>query len=274
MFKFLPKSKLFLTLLAVLILLIFLHYLKILSPLEDWTLKVLPPIQGLVYNLGNKISNFYLLPKESKKDLEQKYKILEEKVKELTIENSKLKLLAEENKELKKQLNFLKDIPYKTIPARVISRSSEPNFYILILNRGSNDGIKEGMPVITSEGILVAVINKTKKNTSQALMLSDSHSQIAATIQNESQTIGIIKGVHELSIKMELIPKNEPVGPGDIIITSGLQENIPRGLIIGQVDRVITEPNNFFQTAFIKSLTSLSELNILAILIPSIDENE
>ena len=232
------------------------------------------PIQEVVYNLGNKISNFYLLPKETKKNLAQNYKILEEKVKELTIENSKLKLLTKENEELKKQLNFLKDIDYKTVPARIVGRSSEPNFYILILNRGSSDGIKEGMPVITSEGIVIAVINKTKKNTSHALMISDSHSQIAATIQNKNQTIGIVKGDYELSMKMELIPKDEEVKIGELIITSGLQEDIPRGLIIGQIDRVITESNSFFQTAFIKSLTTASELNVVAILIPSINEDE
>ena len=99
------------------------------------------------------------------------------------------------------------------------------------------------------------------------LLIYDSYSRMAALIQNESQSKGIVMGEHGLSLKMELIPKNELIKENDIVVTSGLEQNIPQGLVIGKISRFLNEPNDFFQTAWLQSPIKVDNLIFVSVLI-------
>ncbi len=263
--KFRPSTKLPIILLAVIILLIFLHYFKILLPGENLIIKALSPIQNQVYIMGVKINNFYNTTR-FRKDLVTTNLELEKKVKELTIQNAELRVLLAENQALQDQLNFLASSGLEAINAKVIGKNLQTNWQTLILDKGQKDGVQLGFPVIAQEGVIVGKVVEVGRNNCQILLINDSHSSLAATIQNQARTKGVVVGERGLSLKMELIPQDEEILVGDTVVTSGLEPNIPLGLVIGQVEQVIAEPNSFFQKAILQPLINFDDLIIVSIL--------
>jgi len=78
----------------------------------------------------------------------------------------------------------------------------------------------------------------------------------------------LAKGEFGLSIKVELVPQDFDLKEGDLIITSGLEKDIPRGLIIGKVNRIISYENELFKSATINPLVDYGEITIISIIIP------
>jgi rod shape-determining protein MreC len=266
MFKFLKFFRLSLILLAVAGLLIFLHYLKILVPLENGLIKIFSLIQRPIYSLGVKVNDLYANFTLSNK-LAIDNQTLSQQVKQLTLENNLLKNQLAENQQLLRQNQFLARSGLTAVTALAIGKTPEPNLQALILNAGSQAGVKVGLPVISDDGFFVGKIWQVKNNSSIVLLINDPQSQVAAMVQNQDNTFGVVIGEHGLSLKMELIPKNEPVKIGDLVVTSGFESNIIRGLVIGRVSRLVNEPTSFFQTVQVQPLVKLDNLTVFSILI-------
>jgi rod shape-determining protein MreC len=253
-------------LIAVILLLIFLHYIKVLKPVENLFLKLLNPLAETTYSLGNKINNYFLFKAEEKNIFKENGE-LKAKINELNTEIIRLKTLEEENETLKKEIKFLEEKKYNFSFARIIGKSPE-NSSVIILNRGKNDGIDIGFPIIVNQGVIVGKIIKVSENNSFATLLADNQSRVAASILGIDRTAGTVEGEYGLSLKMNLIPRNQIVNIDDMVITSGLEKNIPRGLIIGQVSRLTTKTHDLFQSAIIKPSVSYENLGIVSVILP------
>ncbi len=255
------------SLIAVALLLIFLHYLGVLRPVENLAMRWIEPAEALTNDLANKINNYFKFKAEQKNVFSENQE-LRDRVAKLTSDNIKLQILEKENETLKEELNFLEEKKSKFLIARIIGKSPD-NQAVVILNRGRADGLETGLPVVTDNGIMVAKIIKVTENSSLASLLVDNQSKVAASILGQNQiTSGVVEGEYGLSLKMDLIPKNQIIKVGDLIITSGLETSIPQGLIIGQVDHLSTEPNDIFQSATVTPYLSYDNLNIVAVLLP------
>src|SRR3989344_495938 len=259
MWKFLKNLRLSLILLAAIILLIFLHYLNITTPIENFLINIFAPGQKTIYSFGTKINKVYS-NLTSRGDLVAQNEKLSQDLSNTLAENSKLKVRISELEAMANQQNFLKEFNYSGAFARVIGKNPTPNLQALILDQGSKSGILEGSAVIANNGILIGKIFEVKKNSSQVILVTDAKSRIAAMIENEKQTKGIVIGEHGLSLKMDLIPQADEIKIGQTVSTSGLEANIPRGLVIGQVSRIIKEPNDFFQVISLQSPVRLDDL--------------
>lgn len=273
MLKFILSAKTSVKLLGVAILLIFLHYVGIIRPIENLAIRILSPIQHQVYSVGSSFNNFYSGFGE-KKEYKEDNDRLNEEVKNLTIENSQLRTLVKNEAEIDIQERFLQSTGLTAVPARVIGKNPEANLQAIIIDRGARHGISLDQAVITSEGVIVGKIYKVREHSSEAILVNDPKSNIAAIIQNEAESKGIVKGEHGISLKMELIPQNEKVTEGDVVVTSGIEPTIARGLIIGKVTRVETYPNEIFQTAFLQSLVRIDNLTSVSVLAtPDYEDN-
>lgn len=254
MFKFRLRLHLATLLLAVSLLLIFLHYFKILSPFEDFLVKILNPAQHFILSITNKIN-----PGENDKSVE---------VRKLIIENERLRVLVEECQSLKKQLEFLQTSDFQYVMAKVLSREMMGGVAGLVIEAGKNQGLMTGLPVIFEEGILVGKVSEVNNNFAKVILLTDNHSETAAAWSDNPQTIGVVSGEYGLNMKMELIPKEAGVKIGEIVVTSGIEPNIPRGLVIGEIARFEEAGDGFFRTAYLNSLISLNKINVVSVLIP------
>ncbi|OQX71183.1 rod shape-determining protein MreC [Candidatus Parcubacteria bacterium 4484_255] len=204
-----------------------------------------------------------------KQDPIDQYDICED----LKIENMKLKSYRAENQILKQHLNFLTESQDEFILANILGRRYESGFNWIIINKGEKDGISPGLAVVDQKGSLVGSIIASEDSISYVRPLLDLHSFIAADIINFNEddkseiTSGIIQGEYNLIVKMKYVPLGKKVKLGDIVITSGMEEGIRRGIIIGQVTQINKKPNDIFQELVITPLAE-QNLRIVSVLLP------
>ena len=180
---------------------------------------------------------------------------------------AKNKLLEKDNEDLRAQLNFKTKNKFNLLGAEIVAKNIQTNDQVVILNRGSDDGVQIGQPIITNDGILVGKIIKTQNDISFARLLNDNQSKIAATITNSDHSLGVVEGGFGLSIKMNFIPRNENVTIGDEIITSGIEQDTPRGLVIGKVAAVENQSYQPFQEAVITPSIEYQKVNLVSIVL-------
>ena len=192
---------------------------------------------------------------------------------DLKIENMKLKSYRAENETLKQHLNFLTESQDKFILTNIIGHRYESGFNWIIVNKGKRDGVIPGLAVVDQKGSLVGSVITTKDSISYIRPLLDLHSFITADIinfneDNKSEIIsGIIQGEYNLIAKMRYVPLDRKVELGDIVITSGLEEGIRRGIMIGNVAEINKKPNDIFKELVITPLAE-QNLRIVSILLP------
>lgn len=186
------------------------------------------------------------------------------------IESAQIDMYKNENEVLRKHLNFLEISHDNFIIANVIGKRYELGSEWFLLNKGIRDGLKKGFAIVDENGILIGTIAKTENIISYMKPIFDRHSSIAVDILSEdSEDIsGIISGEYGLSIKMKYIPIDKQINIGDTIITSGLDKNVRRGIIIGEIAEVDKNPNAIFQNAIIRPFFN-PNFRTVSILIPN-----
>ncbi len=253
---------------ATVVLLIFLHFTKISAPAEAIIAKALSPVLSSFYSAGSYLRAAYG-NQTAASDLSDEVKRLNNEVKRLTIENGRLKSVEEENRILREYLKFSKENKSNFVLANIVAhRGLNPDSLNqgVIIDKGERDGVKDGAAVI-SEGAIIGKVVASKDSISEICLITAEGCKLAAAIQNTDKTSGIIKGDMGLTIKMEFIPQTDEIKVGDTVVTSGLEENIPRGLVIGKVVKVNKENNELWQSATIEPLVKLDELIIVSVLI-------
>jgi rod shape-determining protein MreC len=250
---------------VIILLLLFFHYLGVLRPIENVLVGVSKGFLNYGYSISNSVGQSYL-SYQSKSELSKENIFLKEQLADLLQQKSSFLDNKQENDFLRLQLNFIKEESVEFEIANIIGRQTSGIKSLLILDKGSSLGIKKGQPVLTDNKILIGKIFEVEKNRSFMLLINDDLSRVAAKIQNENKTMGIVTGEYGLGIKMNLIPQTETLMEGDIVVTSGLEEMVPSGLIIGEINNIIKEPEELFQQADIRSLVDFSKLTIVNII--------
>lgn len=266
--QFRIKLNFLIVLIAVMVLLIFFHYVKILAPIENLIIRIFNPIQSTVYSAATSINDNFLTPRSSAFDLEQENQKLKGELDKLILENVELKTYKDENTILSEQLKLVESLKQTYVSCKVISKNLLTNENILVLNCGSSDGLQIGLPAIVSSGAIIGKIIEVEPRISRLLLINDSLSKLGATILNERNTIGIVRGDNELGLKMEYIPRDIEIKKLEIIVTSALEKNVQPNLVIGRVEDVFSQDNNFFQTAIIKPIVNFENIKIVSIILP------
>jgi rod shape-determining protein MreC len=251
---------------AVILLLIFFHYLGFLSPIEKFFFDIASGSQGSVFVFLTKIKYSFINYQEA-----QNLKIDNEKLKheinQLIYDKSQLQAYQLENEKLRALINFKEDKTFDLVPANVIGKDiDKPN--TLIINRGTADGVRQGFAAVVDNGIMIGKVIEAKEHLAIILLLTDNLSQLSVSSQIINKPSGLAEGEYGLSLKVSLIPQDLEVKENDIFITSGSETNIPRGLIIGKINRIISEENELFKSASINLLIDYNELTILSIVVP------
>jgi rod shape-determining protein MreC len=164
---------------------------------------------------------------------------------------------ARQARRLQALLEFKEQWIDKTVAAQVIGTSGMETSRLLYIDKGSKDGIKADMAVITPNGV-VGKILAVYGDTSQVLMINDPTSGVGATLVN-SRLQGIAKGTPEGEIQLNYIMSDEPVQAGDMLITSGGDHVFPKGLTIGSVAKVNTGRSLFLEIK-VKPIVELNRL--------------
>lgn len=171
-----------------------------------------------------------------------------------------------EYKILSALLEFARANPeHKYIGASVIGKDPSPFLHYIIINRGSDDGLKRGMPVVTQNGLAGRVVQVTATGARVSL-ITDPVTRINVRIE-PSRSAAVLTGSITTDITLEQIPQEADVNPGNLILTSGLGGNYPANIIIGQITSVRSLENDLFQSASVQSVTDFDDLNIVLVII-------
>lgn len=146
---------------------------------------------------------------------------------------------------------YLQANPFPTVSAAVIGYSPDPGVQSFVINVGTSSGIRTGQAVLTGDGWLVGKIITVHASSSVVLLLTDTQSLILAGIQNSSASQGVVRGERGLTIRMDLIPKNDQIEVGQTVVTSGLEPGIPPDLLIGTIATVEQRSGEVFQRALV-----------------------
>lgn len=226
----------------------------------------------LVFNIENQVyrsaihARSWLTFFANRASLERRYQAMERQYKSVIAMESECKEAQEENISLRKAIHFIEQSSTSPIVASVIGIDARRFHNTLIIDRGRNDGIREGDAVVADDGILIGKIFSLFEHTSTVLLLYDNQSKVAATLQTHERTLGIVEGSLGLTLIFDLIPKDIVIPKGTIVITSGLETGIPRGLLIGTVQDVQSQPYNLFQKALIIPLVDYYQYPLILVL--------
>ena len=162
-------------------------------------------------------------------------------------------------------VNFSRSNPESSYTAAsVIGRDPSPFLHYVIVDKGSNDGLKRGMPVVTDQG-LVGRVDAVISSAARVQLITDPASVVNVRFGKtgrEAQLIGTISG----DLALDLIPQDVVIAPGDVVLTSGLGGGYPTDLIVGQVLTIRKQDSDLFQQATIQPVVDFTQLKIVLII--------
>lgn len=245
-------------LVVALILLIVLHVVGVLKPVESLLLRIVRVPLSAAYSFGSgtletfgSIGKIGSLPKENA--------TLRNEVDRLNAEAVRVEELERENDILREQLGFVQESDAETIPALVIGRPPFSEFQLIVIDKGSRDGVTEDQAVILSSGLLVGRVFEVQDATSTVLLLTDVHSTVHAVIQG-SRANGIVTGDRGIGLVLDSIPRSAEVESEDRVLTTGLSGVFPKGLLLGTIDDVSEPGSDLFREA---RLNPAADFNVL-----------
>ena len=178
-----------------------------------------------------------------------------------------LRELELENQDLRNLLGLRQQAPPgEMIAVRVVARDPLPFAQVLVVDGGSEQGVREDLPVLTWRGLVGRVI-EVQPTSARVLLVTDANSSISGRIQNpDSRATGVIRGRNDQWLLMQYLPQQEQVQTGDLVITSGLGGVFPAGLPIGKVAQVRRRDQDLFQEALLEPVAPLAHLERLYVL--------
>jgi rod shape-determining protein MreC len=232
-----------------------------LSPLRDLVLQVTTPIQwavsGAVTGIGDAvggIQDFGRLRDENRR--------LSLEVDDLRARVIRLQEAEIENRSLREELGFKQAYPaYDLLPAEVVGRDPSNYLQYLQVDKGTADGVRVGAVAVAPQGLLGRVV-AAGSNYSRILLVTDSSSSVNVLLQS-SRASGVASGQFGGALLMKYIPQGELVRLGDMVLTSGLGGNFPKGLVVGQVSQVRQKDIELFQEAVVESLIDFRQLEVV-----------
>ena len=208
---------------------------------------------------ANSISNLLDTFEENKR--------LKSKIDEFAQDKVHLQTVEEENKSLKQQLKLKATLTdYKTVSAVTISRSPTTWQSQLVIDEGSNSGLKKGMPVLAGAGI-IGRISEVNTTNSKVALISDTSSdanRFAIKIKGDD---GDVNGI------VTSFTSNNKISKGDLVETSGLGGVIPAGLYVGKVASVTTDDYGLSKKIYIEPAADLGNITTVMVAISQIGAN-
>jgi rod shape-determining protein MreC len=235
-----------------------------LTPISRAALAPFISIQTWISTRYFAVQNFVTAPRDVTRltqqnaELEAEITRLQAQIIELQQQNSELQVLSA-------LLDFARAHPDNVyLSAVVIGRDTSPFLQYIFINRGSDDGLRRGMPVVSQQG-LVGRVAAVTAGAARVQLITDPGNSINIRIQPsgaEAALTGSITG----EVSVGEIPQEAVVEVGDLVLTSGLGGNYPPNILIGQVTGVRQRPVELFQTASVQPVVDFSKLEIVLVI--------
>lgn len=233
-----------------------------------WSQTVADFVQSPVTTVSSSVGNYFqsfatLRTAQSEND------ILKQRVQELEVELQQKGELASENERLKSLLDLKEKSQYKVLTARIIGRDASKWFSSSIINRGSLDGVKLNMAVVTNGG-LVGRVTAISPLTAQIDLITKEKAGLGGVIGElgNSNSLGVVMGTGKKELlEMNYVPGSIEVTPGEIVYTTGQDGIFPAGLKLGEIVNVESGSATMSHKILIRPSANLSTMQEVGVLL-------
>ena len=199
-------------------------------------------------------------------ELMQRNAELEAEVASLQSQVIELQQQLTEYQILSSLLDFARAYPeYEYVGASVIGRDPSPFLQYVIINRGSDDGLRRGMPVVTQQG-LVGRVARVTAAAANVQLITDPAMKINVRL-HPSRERAVLTGSITGDLTLDFIPQSAVVNPGDLVLTSGFGGNYPPNILIGQVTGVRSQDFDLFQSGSVQPVVDFEQLEIVLVIV-------
>ena len=275
MFRFLRNKRLFMLMVGFLVFIVLIGLTiggrdRLTTP-EQFLKDTVSTLQGIIYKPAAQIAGFF----KDVRQLDQIYAENEELRKALALytrEKVQYNFIQSENERLQEALDFRQHqkelYDYNYLIAQVVAVSNDANNRTININLGSKHGVEKNMAVITVDGLVGIVTNVSPFSASvtpftELNSTSNTFNAISATVfGKEDVSFGVLTDydVENERIVMSKIDENDPIVVGDTVITSGLGNVYPRGLLVGKVETIKVGDFGLTHVATIEPFAKLDHL--------------
>jgi len=252
--------------LVIVMLLIFLSVQGVLGPLEsvvsiplNFVENIVGRASGGVSALANNIADY--------RRLEQRNRDLEEALAIYQAELAQLREKGQDYDRLAALLNYNRFAPedFQFVTCDVIGMDSTGFVRAIQINCGRRDGLDIMDPVVTELGLVGRVV-KVSATGAEVLLLTDPNSSVNARLQTSRQD-GVVLGQLTGDLLMSFIPIDAQVDEGDLVMTNGLGQMFPAGLVVGKVLSSALSENELYKEARVRSLVDFDRLEVVQVIV-------
>jgi rod shape-determining protein MreC len=234
------------------------------NPIFDSALKPFINIQSWVSVRYLAVKDFLTVPRDVV-SLRQRNAELEAELSRLQTQVIELQQQMNEAQVLYALLDFARANPENQyIASNVIGRDPSPFLHYVIIDHGSDFGIKHGMPVVTQNG-LVGTVDAVTAGAARVQLINDPASIVNVKLESTS-TEATVTGSVTGDIQLSMLPQDININLGEIILTSGLGGKYPPNLLVGQITGVTKLVNDLFQEANIQSSVDFNNLGVVLVI--------
>ena len=242
------------------LILIILDQTPLIMPIRGAAARVVSPLQYGVYQVSQSLRgelDFFL----NLRYLRIENLKLGDRVLELESRLSNHKELGQENKLLKEQLAVVEEtFPQKLVLAEIVGRSTQAGEATAVINKGSENGVREGSAVIFKKFLLGEVFQVEPRRAKIRLLTDPQFSTTVLDQDSPERTRGLARGQYGTILVLQKVLPTEPLVVGDMIITSGEDGKFAKGFILGTISRILGQEADVFKEAELEFPVGIGDL--------------
>jgi len=177
--------------------------------------------------------------------------------------NERMKEIEISNRHLRSLLAFKESTAHRVVAAEVVGRDPSPWFRTVVIDKGKNDQVIKGLPVLVPEGVAGQVIDASA-DFAKVMLITDPTSAVDALVQR-TRSRGIVQGQFSGKCALNYVLRKHDVQIGDTVISSGLDGVFPKGHRIGQVSEVARGDAGVFQEITITPFVDFEKLELVLV---------
>lgn len=244
---------------AVVAILTFLQVKGYGGPIQAVFINAPRPVAAAVSGVAKPIKNFFSTVYNLKKISTQNVQLTAQ-VYQLQQQLADYNQATRENQDLKQELGFVAGAKNQFTPCTALSQNPLGLTDTLIINCGSSS-VAQGQGVV-SQGYLIGKIIYAGKTSSTVLLITSSQFSSDARVSSTGDS-GVAEGSFGSGIILDQLPQSSVISKGDLVVTAGINPQIPKNLLIGQVGSVLSAPGDLFKKATLISPIDFSNLQFV-----------
>lgn len=259
-----PKIVKTIAVLAVCSFLVILNPRNFFSPFRQVFFALIYPFQKTAYIFSRKTGDLLIFLGSISELREENEKLLREN-NAFAAKSAEVESTKKENEELREQLKLLPREKFDLESGFVIGQDPQSLGSWIMIDKGDTTGVKKGMPVIVSSGILIGRVEDVFLSSSRVNLLTSPTSSVNVE-DTETSARGVIRGAFGLGLVMDMVSQTEVLKEDDQIVTSGLGGSVPKGLLIGKIEKIMSSGDGLYQQAVVSPRVRYTKLDVVSVI--------